>query len=741
MQKVDTKFGFDNKPYVEYIAHKNPDTNAVQTLHEHLNNTAQLASDFASYFDASEVAFFVGFLHDIGKYSAEFQARINGANITVDHSTAGGQLACDLYKNILGHIAAYCIMGHHAGLPDGGANSDNPDGSATLDGRLRSKVAYYKNFDEKAIPTVDLTRQKELRTPFDVAFFTRMVFSCLVDADFLDTEQFFDVKERGCKTTIAQLHSKLFKYIQPYLSTSNDSPIINQRRTNLLKSCISKSAVEPGLFTLTAPTGSGKTVSSLAFALEHAKTHNKRRIIYVVPYNTIIEQNAAEFEKILGSDNVLQHHSNISYDCNDKSAAQEEATELERKRLATENWDYPIVVTSVVQFFESLFSNKPSKCRKLHNISDSVIIFDEAQMLPLPYAAPCIKAICQLIKSYGCTALLATATQFKWDEIKHDKKAIIDLPITELADDPTKLYNDFKRVNYVNHAEPFSTESLADEIIGACSDKKSVLCIVNNRRRAQDLYALLRNDEGIFHLSTTMYPTHRSKVLSEIRQRLKLDKKCIVISTSLVEAGVDLDFRTVYREKAGLDSILQAGGRCNREGKCAAEDSIVNIFAFESGNIPAEVSQRASVFDKIQQQLDDVSTLEAIENYFNELLNAWGGALDRDKIIEKLSDASCMYDFKEVSDKFKVIKDISATVYVLDANSALRQRIYNGERTRGLFRQLAQYSVALTKSDFKKYEELGLLEFVDSQVVLLDSVNYDEFIGVALELKMKPLVY
>lgn len=309
------------------------------------------------------------------------------------------------------------------------------------------------------------------------------------------------------------------------------------------------------------PTGGGKTVASLAFALKHAVEHNMDRVIYVIPYTSIIEQNAQIFREILGDDNVLENHCNVDY---------EGTEEFRPMQLASENWDKPVVVTTNVQFFESLFSNKSSKCRKLHNIANSVIIFDEAQMLPIDYLTPCLSMIQELVENYGTSVVLCTATQPALDDFFVSKEQIV-----ELCPRLGEQFRFFERVTYQNIGS-ISKEGITELL----AKEQSVLCIVNTRKDAQELYHSLQGG-GVYHLSTSMYPKHRKRVLKCVKERLSTKKKCILISTSLVEAGVDLDFSCVYREIAGIDSMIQAAGRCNREGKRTVEESKVYIFELE----------------------------------------------------------------------------------------------------------------------------------------------------------------
>jgi len=705
-----------------FIARRRDNDNAVQTIFEHLCGTAKRAQTFADDFNCGQLAHDITFMHDIGKYSAEFQERINGANITVDHSTPGGKLAWQENQNAVGMVAAYCIMGHHGGLPDGG-NAFDDSSTATLHGRLKKHIndcSAYKN--ELSLPQLQ-PPNVPLIDGFGAAFLIRMIFSTLIDADSLDSEAFSENdKPRGGISSIAELEYKFFAHISKFLNPDNTISDLNARRTSLLKNCLSSAKKRDGLFTLTAPTGSGKTIASMAFALKHAVTHNKSRIIYVVPYNTIIEQNAKVFEDVLGAENILQHHSNTRYnDTNEEEL---------RKSLAIENWDYPIIITSSVQFFDSLFGNSRSSCRKLHNISNSVIIFDEAQIIPVPYLTPCVRAISELVKNYFCTAVLTTATQSALEDYFDE----LPRPI-EITENPQSLYDFLRRAN-INSLEPLSDKALIERLIS----HNQFLCIVNTRKMAQTLFNIMNEIkiENIFHLSTLMYPKHRSQVLNEIRGRLANGQACKVVSTSLVEAGVDLDFPVVYREEAGVDSIIQAAGRCNREGKRPTDESYVYVFRSTDHKSPRSLSLNISMMHKTARNHTDIAKLKAIREYFNLLYcNKGNEALDIKNVVPRLNDgaSSFSFPFKQIATDFQLIEEDTVTVYILSEKPKLERRLRDGERSRELFRELGAYSVSLYRSILRGLLEVGAVEKLDKMedgVLLLLANYYDENCGVKL---------
>ncbi len=367
------------------------------------------------------------------------------------------------------------------------------------------------------------------------------------------------------------------------------------------------------------------------------------RVIYVIPYTSIIDQNAAVFSDILGSENVLEHHSGAEW-----SADENIKPTAYRKALAAENWDVPVVVTTSVQFFESLYSNRASLCRKLHNIANSVIIFDEAQSLPVPYLRPCVAAIAELVKHYRTTAVLCTATQPALQPLFAEFAP--DLPMREIIPDPAKLYETFRRTT-LYHAGTLSQEALASQLTAM----SQVLCIVNCRKTAQDLCSNLPA-EGCYCLTTLLCPAHRKTLLKEIRQRLASGLPCRVVSTSLIEAGVDVDFPAVYRELAGLDSILQAAGRCNREGKHSAKESIVTVFTLEGLGIPPMIRLNADTAERVLQRYADPAGLDAIEEYFTFYRTLKGDAqLDAAHILPDFQ--AKLMPFASTAEKFHLIQE------------------------------------------------------------------------------------
>ena len=711
-----------------YVGHS--DGERYQPLREHLENVANLTGKFAAEFRAAKLGKFLGWYHDIGKYSHGFQKRILENGPRVDHSTAGAiELAG---KNL--SLLSFCVAGHHGGLPNLGSKMD-PEDKRSLYGKLKRKLIGkndYSSFKSEVpefsfgLEQPDIDQMDDRH--FGQAFFIRMLFSCLVDADFLDTEAFMSNKGqgRGGFSSIDDLMGRLNRHIESFWPPKNE---LNKKRCDILQNCIDRAASDEGLYTLTVPTGGGKTIASLAFALNQAVKYRKKRIIYVIPYTSIIEQNAQIFRDIIGDENIIEHHMNVIYD--DK---EEDISKKPNKKLATENWDAPIIVTTNVQFFESLYAHKPSRCRKLHNIANSIIIFDEAQMFPVPYLQPCVRAIAELVRNYGVTAILCSATQPALSPFFPNV-----MKAKEICSNVTNLFLFFKRTK-IEKLGNLGQEELAAKL----NDHKQVLCIVNLKKSAQELFGKLKG-QNIFHLSTFMYPEHRKRSLEKIRQCLKNNEECRVVSTSLIEAGVDVDFPAVYREMTGIDSIIQAAGRCNREGKRPREESRVYIFQLvdEDGKIrrggPRMEKETAQI---VARDFEDISSVEAIHSYFEQLYHFKGSGLDKREIIKQMDDGT--FPFEDVSREFVMIEENTKAVFIPFEEEAreIEIRIRKGERNRNLMRRMGRYVVNVRSSegkgsyqgDFEKLYESCKLEIVDENIaILLDPDLYEmETIGLMI---------
>ena len=701
-----------------YLAHLTED-GRTQTILEHLKGTASLCSAFAAAFDAEAQGQLAGMAHDIGKYSAAFQRRLHGGP-KVDHASAGA-FECLKAQQL---AAAFAISGHHGGLPDGGGRGDAA-GTGTFWGRInrasqRNLEDYHAWQSEFSLPHANTPAFAGTR--LEGMFFTRMLFSCLVDADYTDTGAFMDNSPYlpASSSSMEELWRRLETYVSGWFPPKG---ALNMQRCVILEQCMSAGAqYGPGLFTLTVPTGGGKTVASLSFALAQAKARRMKRIVYVIPYTSIIEQTAQAFREILGDENVLEFHSGVQFDQQEDDASSPETAPLTR---SVETWDVPVIVTTAVQFFESLYACQPSKCRKLHNLAQSVLIFDEAQMLPLPYLRPCVWAIAQLVRHYGASAVLCTATQPALDPIFQEFAP--EIPIREICPMAEAHWESFRRVSF-QQAGTLSWMDLAARL----QQQEQVLCVVNTRRAAREVFHQL-SGSGNFHLSTLMYPAHRRRILDEIRRRLRDGLPCRVVSTSLIEAGVDVDFPAVYRELSGLDSILQAAGRCNREGKRPPEDSIVTIFQGEDP--PPRLFETSIGAGKIVlDHCQDVSSRAAIHTYFSTLLDLKGAeAQDAHHILPLME--SEFFPFRTVAERFHLIESPTTTVYLpLEEGAGLVELLRSGQYSRTLYRRLGQYGVSVYPQHLAALEQAGALEHLeDGSVVLRDIGLYTQTTGLTLE--------
>lgn len=707
---------------MEYVTHLRED-GSYQPLKEHLEGTATRSAKFAASFGASSHAERTALLHDIGKYSPNGQRRQRDPEHTakVDHSTAGAKAAADLDDM----PAAFAIAGHHGGLPDLGTRLSLDDG--TLCARLNKKLTGGDDpsawRSEISLPTgVQPTPPWLPRNDVRLtAMYIRMLFSCLVDADFLDTERALSKEEkpRGIGDSMPALLEKLQAHVAKWLEEPKSD--LCALRNEVLRRCLRGSEDPQGLYSLTVPTGGGKTVSSLAFALSHAVKHDMKRIIYVIPYTSIIDQNAKVFREILGDENVVEHHSQV--DLPDTDA---ETPDALRKRLACENWDAPVIVTTAVQFFESFYAAKPGRCRKLHNVANSVVIFDEAQTLPISLMRPCVSVIDQLVQHYGVTAVLCTATQPELLSIFSGFTA--GNRIQELVPDPDALFSSLHRVTFQQDGT-LSDEELAARI----RQENAVLCIVNSRKQARSLYEALPEEER-FHLSTLMNAIDRERTIATIRERLDKKQCCRVISTSLIEAGVDVDFPTVYRELAGLDSILQAAGRCNREGKEAAQDSIVHIYQTEHAVPPIMRPNIESCRTVLRLYAEDIGSRKAIHAYFCDLLFKRGENQQRSRPVSSENDlldtsktlsSEARFAFRETAEHFHFIDTDTVTVYIpTPENSEDIKALRDGHYSRELFRRLGRCGVSIYRREYQALCGIGgVTEIADAHCGILSDIK------------------
>jgi CRISPR-associated endonuclease/helicase Cas3 len=638
-----------------------------QSLKGHSLEVARLAMERAKPFGLERAARLAGLLHDLGKYTTKFQRRLFGETIRVDHSTAGAAVALQLVgsnvnEQLMGQMIAYTILGHHAGLPNriDGAGSYDERIDAFLTDPTRMPDEIWRNEIQvdatRLFPMGFLPASDQQERQFQLAFMARMLFSCLVDADYRDTEDFY-VKLEGLQkdrtwpllrdslpTLIAKFEAHMSRF-------ETDGKPINKLRAEILTYVRAKAAEAPGLFTLTVPTGGGKTLASLGFALDHAKAHGHRRIIYAIPFTSIIDQTASIFRKLMGEDHVLEHHSAIDDDKTDTGEG--DWRSRDKLKLAMEDWAAPVVVTTNVQFFESLFAAKTSRARKLHNIAGSVIILDEAQTIPRPLLIPCMRVLHELARNYGCSIVLCTATQPAVDETR--LKGGLPLEGRELAPDPERLSQKLRRADVVQAGAMSNCD-----LVAALREAPQALVIVNSRKHALELYkdAKAAGLDGVLHLTTRQCAAHRRAIIEDVRRRLQGDTPCRVIATSLIEAGVDVDFPKVWRAEAGLDQVIQAAGRCNRENKRPRAESIVTIFSAPQYRTPREIESLTGDMARVAKTNPDIMSLAAIEQYFGEVYWRMGTGLDGKNILDMfgMSKRGTAFEFREAAREFRMIE-------------------------------------------------------------------------------------
>jgi len=653
----------------------------------------------------------------------------------IDHSAAGAMQATQKNEGI-GRILGYLISGHHTGLPDW--YREMGTSGCTLEERLKNpehlQNALKGNPPESvlnvAMPTT-LPCQQQTGEPEMVHLWIRMLYSCLVDADFLDTEQFMNPEQaafRSGQVDLVSLKERFDSYMSVKEVGASDTPV-NQARKGILSECRSKGiSMEPGLFSLTVPTGGGKTLASMAFALEHALKHGKKRIIVAIPYTSIIEQTAAVYREVFGHDVVLEHHSNL-----------DPKRETSKSRLATENWDAPIIVTTNVQLFESLFAAQSSSCRKLHNIVNSVVVLDEAQMLPTDYLQPIVSVIKSLAEYFRTSIVLCTATQpilsGKIGTGKDILKGFDEGSVRELMSDPENLFSVFQRVQVKMLGSADSRHEWA-EIAGRLREHEQVLCIVNTRKDSRALHGLM--PDGTVHLSALMCPEHRSKVIAEVKSKLLSGEPVRVVSTQLLEAGVDIDFPAVYRAFSGLDSIAQAAGRCNREGRLERGDVVVfNPPEQSPAGRLLKAENAAQAMFRTAPELASSLMPEAFRSYFIRYFSGLNG-FDTKQIMDLLagSDArQCKIQFRTAAKRFKLIDDAMQHGIIVkyrkgkaDIEALIKQLRFGGPN-RTLMRQLQRYSVNVYDQDMKKLRENGLVEEVNGIWVQTADSLYDPVFG------------
>lgn len=729
-----------------YIAHVTYDAQreawcAPHDLAEHLRETGKLAAQFAERY-GSDWARLAGLWHDLGKYRPRFQryirhksgyepdAHIKGEMGKVPHSGAGALLACDRF-GLQGRVLAYLIAGHHAGLDDwyGGLRERLADPAVrtelleVLAEPIPPEVADSGAFqpDLKKVPGGSA----------GFALWVRLLFSALVDADFLDTERYMSPATFAARNrwpTLPELVPR-FDAFMACKSREAAPTQVNGVRAEVLRQCLDAAQQPPGIFSLTVPTGGGKTLSSMAFALAHAIKHGKRRILYAIPYTSIIEQTAEVFRAVFGKDAIVEHHSNV---------ASSPERETSASRLACENWDAPIIVTTNVQLFESLFADRPSRCRKLHNLVDSVIVLDEAHLLPPQFLQPILDVMNLLAGHYGVTFVLSTATQpvLASRQTFDARKNVRGLNnVREIISDPDDLYERLDRVQVhlpTDWHARYDWPGLAQELMRHVS----VLAIVNTRAHARTLWREM--PEGALHLSALMCPAHRSAVIGRIKERLNSGIPTRVISTQLVEAGVDLDFPVVYRALAGLDSIAQAAGRCNREGKLSGKGQVV-VFLPPQPSPPGLLRKGEDACRKVLYGADGNPLKRSLFSaYFTQFY--YDCDLDEKGIGQMIAPGKELdVRFRSAAEAFRLIDDKdTAPVVVRYYGEAGNDRrvdellalIERDGPQRWLFRQLQPYMVTLYHRDVMRLLSQGeIREMIPGLFVQTSDWLYHPILG------------
>jgi CRISPR-associated endonuclease/helicase Cas3 len=721
------------------IAHRRPDDDATHDLEEHLCATARLAAAFAGRWGASEAAALSGLWHDLGKYAPDFQTMIRSADPQahlegvpggprrrIDHSSAGALLALERFGDRFGRLLAYPIAGHHSGLPDwigDGARWGLKDRLAN-----KSHLARARSGQPPATILNYSAPTSGIPCGADPGLWVRMLASALFDADFLDAEAFFNPAAstgRGDWPRLASLVPKLERHLAQKLKLAEASAV-NRIRAEVLKACQAAADSPVGLFSLTVPTGGGKTLSSLAFALEHARNNDLSRVIYAVPFTSIAEQTAQVFRQAVGSDAVLEHHSALGPRPDQETA---------RSRLAGENWDAPLIVTTTVQLFESLFANRTSQLRKIHNLAGSVLVLDEAQALPPGVLRPITAVLEELHRYYQCSVVLCTATQPALSKVFRRLS-----PPREIAPNPPAL---FKALDRIETTLPRSGERQKwDDIASDIRRYRQALVIVNTRRDCRLLHGMLPH--GTIHLSTRLCAAHRRMLLWCIRRRLARGEELRVVSTSLVEAGVDIDFPVVFRAMAGLDSLAQAAGRCNRNGRLAKGRFVV--FRPEGTRLRGYMVQAVEAAEAaLRKNGESPFELAAFERFFHELYWAQGEeARDKYRMAELLGIGiegrrkgdPFDFRFRTAAERFRMIEQDEETLIVPYDRTA-REAIEALRRfgpSRHLLRRLQPFTVPIERSVMAKLRGSLAVEDLGGVTVLKREAGlYDDDVGLDVE--------
>lgn len=766
----------DKKPMKKYLAHTKNKAGMEDPLERHLRNVADRAASFAGAFCASEEAKLAGLLHDLGKYGDLFQARLAGKERGIDHWSPGAWQALMKYK-MNGLASALAIQGHHIGLQKAEKQALAELSPVKAGKNLTLGLRLSDSDGERLISRLEddgLTLPPDsgssiyggLQAPPAAAMIDiRMLYSALVDADFIETEKHFTgrYRESGLPLMPDKCLEILMSHIAALKRSSEAAGHVNQVRTDLLNACLVASDMPQGVFTLTAPTGSGKTLSMLAFALKHAVLHKLQRIVMVIPYLNIIDQTVKEYRKVFQrrytseeiAKFILEHHSlaGIRNTWTDTTKAADADDEIITSiKLLAENWDAPLIITTTVQFFESLFSNRPSSCRKLHNLAESVILFDEIQTFPKSLAIPSLAALSRLAEKYRSTIVLATATQPAFSALEEPIKTYSSAGWAPVPIVPPelKLFERTQRTEVEWPHNPDSPLSWA-KIAGLIASREQVACIVNLKRHAFCLLDELikSGSEGVFHLSTNMCPAHRQLVLDEVRQRLENKKACRLVSTQCIEAGVDVDFPFMLRALAPLDAIAQAAGRCNRNGKATIGQ--VKVFVPEDEGYPdATYQQAAAVTRSLLKERGpsamDIHQPSIYDAYYRKLYDISSPQLQKVDIQEAIQ----RQDFVDVANKYRIISIDAVNVFVPYGSINFEEMIEEVHSS-GLTRQWINRVRPYTISIFRPKKEAPIWEYVerapikhgeyaDDWLIYLKKEHYDNLRGLVPPASMDCLI-
>jgi CRISPR-associated endonuclease/helicase Cas3 len=743
---------------MEYIAHTKNRQGKRHDLVTHLESVAALAAEFAEALhpQAAELGRYLGLWHDAGKFNPKFQQYLldSEANPALrgtgpDHKAAGSQIAMR-HLNML----ALLVQAHHGGLH---SPTEMRQWFQQKQQGMQQAITAAIDTARQALPNLEpsdklLFPSYVATNPSTAEIFLRLLFSTLVDADCLDTEAHFHPERVGLRGSDVEM-SELWRRLEASQAQikNQGNLVVSQARNEIYQACLRAAEEPPGLFRLTVPTGGGKTRSGMAFALRHARRYGQRRVIVAVPFISITEQTAQTYRQIFepGSTDderpvVLEHHSGGRLEEDEDDFLPSKVWQ----RLASENWDAPIVVTTTVQLFESLFANGTSRCRKLHRLARSVIILDEAQALPAHLLKPILDALKQLCVHYGTTVVLSTATQPAFDTFPGFR----DLDAREIVPNASHYFELLKRVEFdwrMHGTTPW--QIVAEEM----SRERQGLCIVNTKNDALALIDTLSSQghTDVLHLSTLLCGEHRRTVINRVKERLSNKDPVKLVSTQVIEAGVDLDFPVVWRSFGPLDSIIQAAGRCNREGKLG--HGRVVVFQPEGGGMPAGAYRTGADLTNAQlgkgePKPDDPDWLYS---YFRDLY----GTLDTDR--EQIQDLRVRLDYPEVAHRFKMIDDDMVSVVVpysskegqrdREEDKAGRDRLLDELRsdkanTRIIMRKLQPYVVSLRRNQAKQVRDL--LEPILPGSSEQDGVpalsrwmgGYDDVRGLGLEGRLDP---